>query len=158
MVLLSSCFDHYDQVSIDSNGMISLTSTIKITDEEADKSKVKEEIELMVKDLKKAGWDVSYKWVNKSKPYKIEFLGTNTIDHLYQYQQENNGFTPSGVWIDKKFSDKQYVISFDKLEDANNRIIDLKYNSLSLYRPSGEDDIEEFRKIESDLYYYLFLD
>lgn len=155
--VLYACFDQVDDVTIYKSGKIELVTTIEITDKEADRDKVKEEIKARVKSLKKEGWKVSYKWKRKSKPYKIKFTASNNLNKLYEYQQETEGENPSGVYIYKKFSEKQYVISFDILESANNRTLNLSKNSLSLYRKNENDKLEEFRKIESEKYYYVFL-
>jgi hypothetical protein len=152
-----ACFNQVDEVTISKSGKIELVTTIEITDKEADRDKVKEEINARVKSLKKEGWTVSYKWKSKSKPYKIKFTASNNLNKLYEYQKETEGVNPSGVYIYKKFSEKQYVISFDLLESANNRILNLSKKSIPLYHMDENDKLKELRRIESEKYYYVFL-
>lgn len=94
----------------------------------------------------------------KSKPYKIKFTASNTLNKLYEYQKKTGGDTPSGVYIVKKFSETQFVVSFDLIQDANNRVVNLNDKSLSLYDVDENDKLKEFRRIESEKYYYVLLD
>lgn len=155
--ILYSCFNHTDEVTIYKSGKIELVSTIEITDKETGKADVKEEIKDRINALKKEGWKVSHKWTKKSKPYKIRFKASNNLTTLYNYQKQTKGNTPSGVYITKKFSEKQYVISFDLLKDANNRVINLNNKSISLFRLGDNDDLIESRRIKSEKNYYVFL-
>ena len=156
--ILNACFNHADDISILPSGKINIKSTIEITDKEADKAKVKEEINEKIKLLKEEGWDVTYAWKKKSKPYKIIFNARNTLDKLYKYQKETDGETPSGIYIYKKFSDKQYVVTFDLLPDANHRLLGLKEYSLPLYLVNDDGELEATRSIKSEKKYYVVLD
>ncbi|QRM90362.1 hypothetical protein FG167_14320 [Lacinutrix sp. WUR7] len=156
--ILNACFNHADDITIYRSGKIELVSTIEISDKEADKDQVNEEIEKKIAQLKKEGWYVSYKWKKKSKPYKIIFTASNNIDKIHEYQVETEGDTPSGIYIYKKFSDKQYVVTFDLLSDANNRILNLSRNSLPLYRVNDDGKLEFTRNIKSEKKYYVVLD
>lgn len=156
--ILNACFNHADDITIYRSGKIELVSTIEITDKEVDKAKVKEKINEKIKLLKEEGWDVSYKWKKKSKPYKIIFTASNNLNKIHEYQVETEGDTPSGIYIYKKFSDKQYVVTFDLLADANNRILNLSSNSLPLYRVNDDGELEATRNIESKKKYYVVLD
>lgn len=155
--ILYACFNQVDEVTISKSGKIELVTTIEVTAEEVDKKSVQDEIDARVKSLKKAGWKVSYKWKSKSEPYKVKFTISNTLNKLYEYQKKPEDVNPSGVYIYKKFSEKQYVISFDLIKDANNRTINLSKKSVSLYRKYGDNKLKKFRNIESEKYYYVFL-
>ncbi|WP_159018131.1 hypothetical protein [Algibacter sp. L3A6] len=156
--ILNACFNQVDDITIYRSGKIELITTIEITDKEADKDQVNEEIEKKVAQLKKEGWYVSYKWKKKSKPYKIIFTASNNIDKIHEYQVETEGDTPSGIYISKKFTDKQYVVTFDLLPDANNRSLNLTGNSLPLYRVNDDGKLEATRNIKSEKKYYVVLD
>ncbi len=153
-----ACFNQVDDITIFKSGRIEMVTTIEITDKDTDKDKVKEEIKKKVALLKEEGWNVTYKWKKNSKPYKIKFTASNTLNNLYEYQKKTQGDTPSGVYIHKKFADNQYVLSFDLLKDANNRIVNLSSKSLSLYTVDDNDKLKEHRNIKSEKYYYVLLD
>jgi hypothetical protein len=156
--LCYACFDQEDDVTIYKSGKIELFTTIEITEESADIDDVKEEVDSKIELLEKAGWNVSHKWIRKSKPYKIEFTASNTLNKLYEYQKETEGESPSGVYITKKFSDKEYVVTFDLMKDANNRILNLSKNSLSFFSIDENEKLKELRRIKSEKNYYVFLD
>jgi len=159
LLVLNSCFDHHDEITIYNSGRIELVSTIVVTTEEYTKDEVKENIEERVTALKKAGWTVKHKWKKKSHPYKIEFELSNTIHRMYDYHVETEGGSGgSGIYIYKKFSDKQYVISFDLLGDASNRTLTLTNNSIPLYAAGKDNTAEPTRTIKSENRYYMMLD
>lgn len=162
LFLFAGCFDQVDNVTINSSGRISMTSIIEVTKEDAEKDDVKKEISSRVADLEKEGWSVKQKWIKKSKPYKIKFTLVNSVHYLYKYQQKNGGDTPSGVWVSKKFRQNEYIISFDKVKDADSRTVSLSSSSLPLYRHDSPGDadrkkLKSYRKITSDKQYYLLL-
>lgn len=158
--ILTSCFNHDDQMTISKSGNISVISTIQITDDELEKETIEDEVSKIVDDLKDEGWAVSYKWKKKKSPYRIEFISSNSLKKMFHYQQEYG--TASGINVLKNFSDEQYVVSFEKLENADNRSIHLSSSSLSLHRLEDDDEVTEVRDVVgngiTDFYYYIMLD
>lgn len=157
MFLLLGCFTQTDIITFYKSGKVELIATIEITDDDATKDKVKEEVEERVKNLKKEGWKVSYKWKKRSKPYKLEFTATNTLKRIHNYNVETEGENPSGIYIYKNFDDEQFVFDIDLLENCESRTITLGKNSLPLYTVE-DNKRKRVYNIESEETYYVFLE
>lgn len=158
LFLIVSCFEQEDEVKISKSGKIEMISTIIVKNDEADLDYVASEINVRLKSLKEEGWEVSYKWKKKSRPYEIEFISTNTLNNLYNYQKKTEGENPSGVYIYKKHSEQQYVISFEFMEDTDKRTIILDHKSLPLYLMNKDEKLVAKRDVTSKQFYYVLLD
>lgn len=155
-VLFCSCFEHEDDVTITKSGNIEVVSTINVKSGDS-KTEVQEGINTQLIELKKEGWKISYKWIKESKPFKIKFTATNTLNNLYNYQEKTKGENPSGIYIVKKYAANQYALSFDLLMDADNRLINLNKNSIPFYRIDANDDLKKVSNIESKKNYIVIL-
>lgn len=156
-LLIVSCFEQEDEVKISESGKIEMISTIIIKNDEADLDYVDSEINVRLKSLKKEGWEVSYKWKKKSRPYEIEFVSTNTLNNLYNYQKKTEGENPSGVYVYKKYSDKLFVISFEFMKDTEKRTIILDSKSLPLYLMNEDEKLVAKRIVTSKKFYHVLL-
>ena len=156
---LTSCFDHDDTFIFHRSGAITMYSTIEITDDEIEKKEVKLEIAKLIKELEdEEGWNIIYKWTKKSKPYKIEFTSTNTIQNLHELHQSPDAYGPAGVFVESKPSESRYIISFEKLENANNR--DIRILGSPLFK-AGDNELVKVKNIvdpRTSEYFLVILD
>ncbi|MFC6269698.1 hypothetical protein [Frigoriflavimonas asaccharolytica] len=155
-VLFCSCFEHEDEVTISKTGKIDIVSIIKVNSNES-KAEVQEALSHEFTQLKKAGWNVSYRWMTATKPYKIQFVGSNTLNNIYNYIEKTKGENPSGIYVSKKYSDTEFAVTFDLLTDADNRIVRLGKKSLPLYSFADKDKLQSVRNIESKKNYIVIL-
>ena len=95
-ITVTGCWKQHDNVTINYDGSVTFQSDVVITDNSFSLHDTEQLTSEFVKELNIAGWEVEKKWISKSKPFALKFLGKGDIRQIksagdfYRIEKINN--------------------------------------------------------------------
>lgn len=137
ILCLQGCWKQKDVVSIKKDGTTTFQTDVVITEKEFSFKDIDQLTSEFMASLQKVGWKIEKKWVSKSQPYQLRFLGQgnlrlvgNATDFYEIRRINNNVLTMRFFPAESKGGKSTRSIKFDKPFFGGAQVVDERGNEV----------------------------